>query len=392
MVSCLTAFGPLAADLYLPAMPALIDDLGTVDAAGQATLTMCLIGLGAGQLIWGPWSDRVGRRRPLLAGLILFTLASCIATFASSIDVLLVARLFQGVGGAAGIVLGRAIVRDLFDGATLARMFARLTMIAGTAAIIAPLLGGVIVQFTDWRGTFVALVAIGVALLLLAFLFVPETLAPSAVHGLSGSSHPSPAHPLRNRQFLLHAGVFVCATAMMFTYLTFISVVVQNEYDADPLAFAALFAANAVAIILGGQTASLLARRIGPARILLTGLILATAGSAALLATILAGGPLWLLQLTLFVTTLQLGAILPMATTLALQPFRRGAGTAAALLGGAQYLLGGTTPGLVALLAGSGGDIMGVTMICAVGAALVLALLAHTCPVRGRRSSSPPAE
>ncbi|MGN8025268.1 MFS transporter [Microbacterium sp. 22242] len=230
-LGALSAFGPISMDLYIPALPQLGRDLATTDALAQLTMSACLIGLALGQLLWGPVSDRYARRRPMLWAVAGFAVASIACSFAPSIGILIGIRLVQGICGAAGMAIGRAVVHDLFDGPEATAGFATLTAIAGAAPVLAPLLGGVLLSVTDWRGLFVALAVIGAALLLVAALFVPESLPPvERTTGGVGNDLRGIGAALRNGPFLVFAVTLGLATAGFFTYLQMSSFVLQNEY------------------------------------------------------------------------------------------------------------------------------------------------------------------
>src|SRR5690606_31752022 len=164
VLGALSAFGPLSLDLYLPALPDLSDDLGVSSVTGQLTMTACMIGLALGQLTVGPLSDRFGRRKPLLLGVAIYALASLLCASMPTASALIALRLVQGVAGGAGIVIARAIVRDLFDTEASARIFSLLAMVTGIAPVLAPVLGGQLMHVTSWRGLFVTLSLIGCAL------------------------------------------------------------------------------------------------------------------------------------------------------------------------------------------------------------------------------------
>jgi MFS transporter, DHA1 family, multidrug resistance protein len=174
----LTMFGPLSLDLYLPALPQLADDLNASASAAQLSITACLVGLAVGQLVAGPLSDRLGRKRPLMIGLVAYLLASVACALAPSATVLIALRLIQGLGGAAGIVISRAIARDLYSGSALMIFFSRLLLIAGLAPVLAPILGGQLSRIMSWRGIFGVLAGFGAALLLAGWFGLNETLPP----------------------------------------------------------------------------------------------------------------------------------------------------------------------------------------------------------------------
>src|SRR5919199_4936346 len=178
IIGALSTFGPLSMDLYLPALPSLTRDLGGSASQVQLTLTACLLGLATGQLVVGPMSDFLGRRRPLFVGVAAYSLASLLCAFAPSVPVLVVFRLIQGTAGAAGLVIAQAVVRDVYEGSDMARFLALTMLISGLAPIIGPVLGGQLLHFTSWRGAFVVLAVIGVILLAASALGLPETLRP----------------------------------------------------------------------------------------------------------------------------------------------------------------------------------------------------------------------
>src|SRR4051794_774766 len=173
----LTATPPLAMDMYLPSLPAVTESLAAPAATVQLTLTACLVGMALGQIVVGPMSDRWGRRRPLLIGLMVYVVATAVCALAPTVELLVLFRLAQGLAGAAGIVIARAVVRDLYQGVAMARFFSNLMLISGVAPIVAPLVGGQILRVTDWRGVFVVLTAVGIALTALVWAKLPETLA-----------------------------------------------------------------------------------------------------------------------------------------------------------------------------------------------------------------------
>src|SRR5215204_1403483 len=216
VLGMLSTFGPLSLDLYLPALPQLADELQTSASGAQLTITSCLVGLAVGQLIAGPLSDRLGRRAPLIIGLTIYLLASVGCAFAPSIEVLVPVRLVQGLAGAAGLVIARAVVRDLYSGRDLVIFFSRLILISG----LAPVLGGQLSKIMTWRGMFLVLAAFGAILLLAGLFGVPETLPPDrrTTGGLSVT--------LRGFWVLIKDRIFVGAVlaaglsgASMFAYI-----------------------------------------------------------------------------------------------------------------------------------------------------------------------------
>jgi MFS transporter, DHA1 family, multidrug resistance protein len=346
----LSTFGPLSLDLYLPALPELAAELAASTSAAQLTLTACLVGLAAGQVVAGPLSDRFGRRRPLLIGLAAYALASIACAFAWSVTVLVVLRLVQGLAGAAGLVIARAVARDLYEGRALAVFFSRLVLVAGLAPIIAPVLGGQLSRVMSWRGIFGVLAGIGVALLLVGLVGLRETLP--AQRRVAGGM----VGVLRGFGVLLHDRLFVGAAlsaglagASMFAYIAGSTFVLQRIYGLSPQGFSFAFGVNSVGIMAAAQLSGLLVHRWSALRILAAGLVMNLLGAAALATTVLLGLGLPFLLGSLFVMVSAIGLVLPNSTALALAHYPDRAGTASALLGLLQYAVGGLAAPLVGL-------------------------------------------
>src|SRR5579885_3323186 len=221
ILGSLSAFGPLSIDMYLPSLPALSRDLNASASAAQLTLSACLLGLAFGQVIAGPLSDTLGRRRPLLIGLIAYTVASLLCVVAPSVYILIALRLVQGMAGAAGIVIARAIVRDMFSGVDVARFFSILMLVSGIAPIAAPLVGGLLLRFTSWRGVFVVLAVLVTLMLLAVITGLRETLP--VERRQSGKLHYTLAtfrRLLLDRLFVGYALSCGLAFAAMFAYIS----------------------------------------------------------------------------------------------------------------------------------------------------------------------------
>ncbi len=352
VLGLLSTFGPLSLDLYLPALPELADDLASTPSAAQLTITACLIGLAVGQLVAGPLSDRFGRRRPLLMGLVAYLLASLACAFAPSVAALVALRLVQGLAGAAGLVIARAVARDLYEGRRLVLFFTRLTLISGLAPVIAPVLGGQLSRVMSWRGIFVVLAGFG-ALLLVAGLLQRETLPPErrSTGGLTTTVQGFRVL-LRDRFFVgaaLSAGL---AGASMFAYISGATFVLQRLYGLSAQSFSLAFGLNSVGIMAMSQVGARLSRRWPPARVLGLGLALNLVGAASLATTVLLGLGLGFLIPSLFVMVSALGLVFPTATALAMSDYPRQAGTASSLLGLGQFVFGA----LVAPLVGIAGE------------------------------------
>jgi len=367
----LSSFGPLAHDLYLPALPAMASDLATTEAATQLTLSACMVGMGLGQLLVGPLTDRVGRRGPLLAGVALFALTAALCALAPSIELLLVLRLLSGLAGGAGIVIARAMVRDLYQGADAARVFALLVTVTGVAPVVAPLLGGQLLRVTDWRGVFWVLAGIGLVLLVAA-LTRGETLPPERrrAGGLRATAQVV-GRLVRDRSFIVPALVQGLGVCGMFVYIAMGSFVLQDVYGLDAQGFSLVFAANSLALIVLGRISAALVGRLGSRRLLAAGVVLALAAAVAMLVGVLVSDSVWALLPPLLVLVGCSGLILPNATALALAEQGEAAGTASALVGLTQFGLAAAVPPL-ASLGGVSPLVMAVTTVATATAAVVV--------------------
>ncbi|MEU4032900.1 multidrug effflux MFS transporter [Streptomyces collinus] len=348
----LTATPPLAMDMYLPSLPEVTRTLHAPAATVQLTLTACLAGMALGQLVVGPMSDRWGRRRPLLAGLALYLLATALCAVAPNVEALVALRLAQGLAGAAGIVIARAVVRDLYDGVAMARFFSTLMLISGAAPIVAPLIGGQILRVTDWRGVFAVLTVVGAALAVVVWLRLPETLPPARRHGGGvGEALRAMRGLLADLPFTgyLLAGGF--AFAALFAYISASPFVIQEIYGASPQTFSLLFGLNSVGLVIAGQVnGKILVGRVSLDKVLGTGLaVTVLAATALLLMACGAFGEVGLAPVAaaLFVLMSAMGITLPNAQSLALLRTRQAAGSASALLGTSSFLVGAIASPLV---------------------------------------------
>jgi MFS transporter, DHA1 family, multidrug resistance protein len=378
VLGLLSTFGPLSLDLYLPALPQLADELAATPSAAQLTITACLIGLAVGQLVAGPLSDRLGRRRPLLVGLVAYLLVSVACAFAPSVAVLVVLRLVQGLAGSAGLVIARAVARDLYEGRQLVLFFSRLTLISGLAPVVAPVLGGQLSRVMSWRGIFWVLAGFG-AVLLLAGLAQRETLSPQqrSTGGLTAT--------LRGFQVLLRDRFFVgaalssgLAAASMFAYISGATFVLQRIYGLSAQGFSFAFGLNSVGIMVMSQVGGRLSRRWSTVRVLALGLALNLLGAVALAVTVLLGLGLVFLVPSLFVMVSALGLVFPTATALAMADYPDRAGAASSLLGLGQYVFGAVVAPLVGIAGEDTAVPLGVVALaastCASGVFLALVL------------------
>ncbi|WP_338778065.1 multidrug effflux MFS transporter [Streptomyces sp. DG1A-41] len=375
LLGSLTAVPPLAMDMYLPALPEVTRSLHSPAATVQLTLTTCLAGMALGQLVVGPMSDRWGRRRPLLAGLGVFVVATVLCALAPTVELLVAFRLAQGLAGAAAIVIARAVVRDLYDGMAMARFFSTLMLISGVAPIVAPLIGGQILRVTDWRGVFVVLTVIGILIGALVWTKLPETLPPAQRHsGGVGEALRAMRGLLADRSFAGYTLTGGFAFAALFAYISASPFVIQEIYGASPQTFSLLFGANSVGLVLVGQiNGKVLVGRVSLDRVLGVGLtIVITAATALLLMSLGVFGEVGLapVAVALFVLMSAMGITLPNTQALALMRTKHAAGSASALLGTSSFLIGAIASPLV----GVAGEDTAVPMAVVQLAAALVAL------------------
>jgi MFS transporter, DHA1 family, multidrug resistance protein len=350
VLSLLTIFAPISMDIYLPVLPALTAELGAATSAAQLTITACLLGLAIGQLIAGPVSDRYGRRRPLLIGVAAYIVFSVVCAVSPSVETLIVARFVQGLAGAVGIVIAQAAGRDLYSGGGLVRYYGRLTVLAGLAAIVGPLIGGQLARITDWRGIFVFLSLVGVGILLGCLIIFGETL-PAAYRTSGGLAQTG-----RDFRVLLSDRVLVGAVlitgflnAALFAYLAGATYVLQGIYSLSPQGYSLAFGLNSLGFMVFGFIAGRLAERWSERDTLLAGLAMCVTGAAGVLAAAIWHLPLIAVCTSLFLMVSGVAATTPPTTSLAMAEFPHMAGTASSLLGLARFAFGAVTAPLVGL-------------------------------------------
>jgi DHA1 family bicyclomycin/chloramphenicol resistance-like MFS transporter len=368
----LTAFGPLSIDMYLPALPRMAADLHAADSTVQLTLSAFIVGLALGQLVVGPLSDALGRRGPLLAGLVLYVVGSVLCAVSPDAWLLVAARLVQALGAAAGIVIARATVRDLFSGTAMTKFFSTLMLVSGLAPILAPLIGGQLLNWTSWRGVFVVLTAFGALLLAVVVLFLPEP-SPSRSPLRLGQVMRTYGRLALDRSFAGYALASGLLFASMFAYISGSSFALQGVYGLSPQAYSVVFGVNGVGIVLAGQLNGRLVGRISERALLRSGLLLGVTGGALVLASALFRAPLALLLVSLFLLVSSIGLVMPNASSLALASHARSAGAASALLGVLQFVVGAVATPLVGL----GGTGTAVPMAATMAGFAVLALVAY---------------
>jgi DHA1 family bicyclomycin/chloramphenicol resistance-like MFS transporter len=375
ILGALSAFGPLSIDMYLPGLPELGRGLDAPAWAVQLTLTACLAGLALGQIVAGPLSDRFGRRGPLLVGVGAYAVASLLCAIAPSVAVLVVLRLAQGIAGAAGIVIARAIVRDMHSGVAAARFFSLLMLVNGLAPILAPVIGGQVLTVTSWRGVFLVLTVVGALLFLAAATGLRETLPPEKRHpGGVTETVRTFGRLLADRAFIGHALACGLAFGAMFAYISGSPFVLQDIYGASPQLFSVMFAGNAIGLVAASQVNRALLQRFEPSAILRAALSVQALAALLLLGVVAADSGVWPLVALLFVVVASLGFVFPNATALALADHPRVAGSASGLLGVLQFIVGAATAPLV----GVGGTDTALPMALTIAVLAVGGVLAGT--------------
>lgn len=387
VLGLLVALGPLTIDMYLPALPKIAEDLSVSSSVAQLTLTGTLAGLGLGQLIIGPLSDSLGRRRPLMAGIVLHVLASVLCMLAPNIAILGVARALQGVGAAATMVVAIAVVGDLFAESVAATVLSRLMLVLGVAPVLAPSLGAAVLLEGSWHLVFAALVALAGALLLLAVLALPETLPdwhrrPLRVRGIATTY----MELVRDTRFVILVLVGALGMSGLFAYIAGASFVLQGGHGLDQQTFALVFAAGAVAVIGATQFNVVLLRRFTPQTIAMWALVAASAAGAVFLALAITGiGGLFGFLVPVWAILGSMGLVIPNTPAMALSRHPDASGTSAALLGAAQFGLGAAVAPLVGVL---GNDEFALAVVMTSGVTIALiALLAVGAEARAATSA-----
>lgn len=384
----LTVFGPISMDLYLPALPALTTELGAATSTAQLTVTTCLIGLAAGQLIAGPLSDRFGRRGPALIGVTAYVLVSALCAASPTVELLIAARLVQGLAGGVGIVIAQAAGRDVYEGGRLIRFYGRLTVVGGLAAVIGPLIGGALTAILDWRGLFLVLAAIGALILAWVALGLQETLAPGDRIAAGFAVIRRDVRMLFSDRRYVGAVVaqgFVYAA--LFAYLSGATYVLQGVYDLSPQAYALAFGLNSAGFMIFGYLAGRFSEKWSVLGTLIVGLVIGGFGAIGLLIAGLASVPLAVVIVSLFLLAAGTAVTSPPSTTLALADYPQIAGTASSLLGAARFAFGGIAAPLVGVAGALSILPLGLVTTVAVAAAAATAALLLRRPARAVASA-----
>ena len=372
-LALLAAFAPIATDLYLPGFPAIAHDLG-VDASGvQLTLTTFLIGLAVGQLVMGPLSDRFGRRRPLILSAAVCVAAGVVSAIAPNLAVLILARLAQGLSGAGGMVIGRAVIADLVTGRAAAKAFTLMLTVGGVAPVLAPLVGGLLSGPIGWRGMLWTVAALCAVMLIAVLLVVPETRPPHARHAAHTPYRDGIRRVFRSRGYWANTAVFAFSFAMMMAYISSSPFVYQQVLGLSAVEYGVAFGINAIGLIGTGALVSRLVDVVDPRRIVTAALTLQVTSLVLLLALVAVGAPPFSYAVAIFLAVLSNGGIMGTSAALAMSQVRDVAGTGSALMGFGQFALGA----LVSPLVGLTGDSSAVAPAIVMASASLLAFAAN---------------
>jgi DHA1 family bicyclomycin/chloramphenicol resistance-like MFS transporter len=375
VLALLSALAPFAIDLYLPAFPAMTADLGASATQVQLTLTAVLLGIAVGQLVFGPLSDRFGRFRPLVAGAALCVVASAVAALAPSMGVLVTARFVQGLTGAAGMVIGRAIISDLASGKAAARAFSLLIVVSGVAPVMAPFVGSLLVNPVGWRGVLWTLFAVATLMFVSITLVIPES-HPEEARAAAKVARQSAGPPVRalwSRVYIGNTVTFAFSFAVMMAYISASPFVYQVMIGMNEVQYGILFGVNACGLVGSSALSARLTSRYPVSSVLRAGLTLLLIATVTLLLVVVTGAPVILIPIPLFVAVASVGLVIGNATGLALSAVPAAAGLASALLGALQFALAAVISPLVSI---SGEDTALPLAVCMLVAA-VIAFSAH---------------
>jgi len=366
----LAALAPLSIDMYLPSLPLMPEEFGVTTSVIQLTLTMTMAGMAIGQIFAGPISDMKGRRIPLIFGMLIFALSTLVCIFATSIHVFLVFRFIQGLAGAVGIVIARAIARDVCEGPQLTKLFSMLMLVNGLAPILAPVIGGEILVFTSWRGIFVLLMIIGLMLTVAAMLF-KESLRPENRISGWGSTFKSFRALITNKYFLGHCLMQCFSFAAFFSYIAGSSFIFQNIYGVSAQEYSLIFGGIGIAIAITGVIPMRLAGRVADEKLLRWSLVQSFVGSLLIFTACWFNAPLALLILSLLVVIPMIAIMGATSFSLAMRAHGKNAGSASALIGFFSMISGSIMAPLVGIAGSANPMPMAVIMLIGEAGALL---------------------
>ena len=384
LLVALSAIAPMTVDMFLPSLPTMADEFAASGSTLQLAVTLFIVSFAGSQLVYGPASDRIGRRPALLAGLALFVAGSLLALSAQSVEVLLAGRVVQGLGGGAGPAVAQAIVLDIYGRQRAARVLSYMAIALPLAPAIAPIFGGFLHEAFGWHSVFITLAAIGVLLAVAYGLGIPETRPERApgTNGLGGLMRDYRTI-FSSRTYLAYATVMGLMFGGQLVFISSSSFVLQEEFGLSAQWFGLSFGLVALGIMAGATLSSRLVARLPSHRIVLLGTALSAAASALMLAWVLTSeaGGVWSVLVPMFVTAVGLGLTRPAAVAGALVPFPHIAGLASALLGFSQMLIASTYNIVYGALIPVGADALATGVACSVGVAFLAVLLLRPRPI-----------
>jgi MFS transporter, DHA1 family, multidrug resistance protein len=384
LLAGLSAVGPLTTDMYLPSLPDIVRRLDATTAQGQLTISAYLIGFAVGQIVYGPVSDGYGRKPVLIGAIVLYCLASLACAFSTSIEMLIGARALQALGGCGGIVLARAIVRDLYSGVRAGRELSVIGSVMALAPVLAPIVGGILQITFGWRSVFMVLVVSGLIGIAVIWRLLPETLETRATEPLSPASMFRAYREIaRNPAYLAYLGLATTCYAGLFAWISAASFVLQNLYGLSPFGFGVAFAGGSIGYMIGATAAAKLVVRLGLDATIGFGGIAMTAGGFGMVAAV-ALGLTSAASLVIPMATYMagLGMVLPQSIAGAMTPFPQRAGAASALLGFIQQSFAAVCGAAIGALLGRSAWPLAAA-VAAMGCASLL-LWALTRAVRAR--------
>ena len=365
-LALLSAFGPFVTDLYLPSLPLLADYFHTSASLAQLSLSLSMLGLAIGKLLVGPLSDKYGRKGPLLISMWIFIIATIACLFSWNIYVFVILRLIQGMAGSGGIVLSKSIPADLYSGKELAKNLAIIAAINGIAPVISPVLGGLLMEFTNWKGIFMVLLGLGVVILLMSYNLDESLPAEKRSNKRTFSTFISLGKVFRNPTYTYNTFTMVAGAVILFSYIASSPFIIQEHYGFSPLVFSLCFALNSIGIVIG----SALSIRFNEAKkSVLTGSLGLVVFALATALTLFMDMPFVYFEASLMIMMVFLGLVFPSATALALDSERENAGAASAGIGAFTFLAGSICSPLVGI-----GNFMHSTAICILSGAILVAL------------------
>lgn len=367
----LAAIAPLSTDMYLPALPEMMEDFDVAPSMIQLTLTASMAGMALGQIVAGPVSDEQGRRKPLMIGMLVFAVSSAACVFVKSIYIFLVFRFIQGCSGGAGIVIARAIARDVCKGPALTRFFSMLMLVNGLAPILAPVIGGQILRFSTWEGVFVLLTVIGIVLTVCTIVMTETLSVRRRVEGGVFASLKGFKGLFSQKYFMGHCVMQCFGFAAFFAYISGSSFVFQNIYHVSPQVFSLIFGINGIGLMISGALTGRLAGRVEDWKILRTALYVAVIGSVLLLAGFIIHMPLPAVIVVLFFTVSTLSCMATSSFSLAMQAQGRNAGSASALIGFFSMISGAVMAPVVGIAGSYTAIPMGIVMVVGEAGALL---------------------